>query len=143
MGWVDRERLTYPIIWGILTVEVMQMDSMSRMFIELPSFRLRWKSLGLSDDDLKNLEKELLDNPKVGDVLQGTGGVRKMRFAFPHRGKSGSVRVIYVDFEVYECIYLITVFQKADQGNLSKAERNDLKKLVEILELELERNELT
>lgn len=46
------------------------MDSMSRMFIELPSFRLRWKSLGLSDDDLKNLEKELLDNPKVGDVLQ-------------------------------------------------------------------------
>lgn len=119
------------------------MDSMSRMFIELPSFRLRWKSLGLSDDDLKNLEKELLDNPKVGDVLQGTGGVRKMRFAFPHRGKSGSVRVIYVDFEVYERIYLITVFQKADQGNLSKAERNDLKKLVEILELELERNELT
>jgi hypothetical protein len=55
VGWVDRERLTYPIIWGILTVEVMQMDSMSRMFIELPSFRLRWKSLGLSDDDLKKL----------------------------------------------------------------------------------------
>ena len=51
--------------------------------------------------------------------------------------------LIYVDFEVYERIYLITVFQKADQENLSKAERNDLKKLVEFLELELERNELT
>jgi hypothetical protein len=66
-----------------------------------------------------------------------------MRFSFPHRGKSGSVRVIYVDFEVYERIYLITAFQKSDQENLSKAERNDLKKLVEFLELELERNELT
>ena len=118
------------------------MDSLSRMFIELPSFRLRWKNLGLGDDDLKNLEQELLDDPKVGDVLQGTGGVRKMRFSFPHRGKSGSVRVIYVDFEVYERIYLITAFQKADQENLSKAERNDLKKLVEFLELELERNDL-
>ena len=61
---------------------------------------------------------------------------------FPIAGrKSGSVRVIYVDFEVYERIYLITAFQKADQENLSKAERNDLKKLVEFLELELERNE--
>ena len=66
-----------------------------------------------------------------------------MRFSFPHRGKSGSVRVIYVDFEVYERIYLITAFQKSYQENLSKAERNDLKKLVEFLELELERNELT
>ena len=97
----------------------------------------------MSEDDLKNLEKELLDNPKVGDVLQGTGGVRKMRFSFPHRGKSGSVRVIYVDFEVYERIYLLTAYKKADQENLSKAERNDLKQLVEFLELELERDELT
>ncbi len=122
---------------------MMHMDALSRMFIELPSFRLRWKDLGLNDDDLKNLEKELLDNSKVGNVLQGTGGVRKMRFSFPHRGKSGSARVIYVDFEVYERIYLITAFQKADQENLSKVERNDLKKLVELLELELERSELT
>ena len=59
------------------------MESMSRMFIELPSFRLKWKNLGLSDEDLKNLEQELLNNPKIGAVLQGTGGVRKMRFSFP------------------------------------------------------------
>ena len=48
----------------------------------------------------------MLEDPKVGAVMRGTGGVRKMRFAFKHRGKSGSVRVIYVDFEVYEKIYL-------------------------------------
>ena len=119
------------------------MESMSRMFIELPSFRLKWKNLGLSDEDLKNLEQELLNNPKIGAVLQGTGGVRKMRFSFPYRGKSGSVRVIYVDFDVYERIYLLTVFQKADQENLTKEERNGLKKLVELLELELERKDLS
>ncbi len=66
------------------------MESLSRMFIELPSFRLRWKNLGLSDDDLKNLEQELLNDPKVGDVLQGTGGVRKMRFPFRIEGKAAA-----------------------------------------------------
>ena len=64
-------------------------------------------------------------------------------FLFRIAEKAAVYVLIYVDFEVYERIYLITVFQKADQENLSKAERNDLKKLVEFLELELERNELT
>ena len=62
-----------------------------------------------------------------------------MRFAYEHRGKSGSVRVIYIDFEVYEKIFLLTAYAKADQGNLTKKERNDLKGLVEILELDLEK----
>ena len=79
----------------------------------------------------------LLDNPKIGPVMQGTGGVRKMRFAFEDRGKSGSARVIYVDFEVYEKIYFIDVYQKADKDNLSKAERNAMKGIVELIELSL------
>ena len=64
------------------------MDSLSRMFIELPSFRLRWKNLGLSDDDLKNLEQELLDDPKVGDVLQGTAACGRCAFPFRIAGKA-------------------------------------------------------
>jgi hypothetical protein len=48
--------------------------------------------------------EELLADPKVGAVMRGTGGIRKMRFAFEQQGKSGSARVIYVDFEVYEKI---------------------------------------
>ena len=116
------------------------MDSLSRMFIELPSFRLKWKNLGLSDDDLKNLEQELLDDPKVGDVLQGTGGVRKMRFSFPHRGKSGSVRVIYVDFEVYEKIFLITAYAKGEKDNLTDSEKKEIKQLISALERQLEDN---
>ena len=55
---------------------------MTRTFVELPIFRTRWKDMGLNDDDLKRLQEQLLADPKVGAVMQGTGGVRKMRFAF-------------------------------------------------------------
>ena len=66
---------------------------MTRIFVELPIFRSRWKDMGLQDDDLKRLQEELLADPKIGAVMRGTGGVRKMRFAFEQRGKSGSIRV--------------------------------------------------
>ena len=112
---------------------------MTRIFVELPSFRSDWKALGLSDQDLRRLQEELLLNPQVGSVMRGTGGVRKMRFAFENRGKSGSVRVIYVDFEIREKLYLLTAYPKNEKDNLTKEERNELKKLVEILEDELDR----
>ncbi len=112
---------------------------LSRIIVELPSFMAKWKSLGLTDDDLRRLEVELLSNPKVGAVMKGTGGVRKVRFAFENMGKSGSVRVIYIDFEVYEKIYLLTAYAKGQKENLTKGERNELRGLVEVLELDLEK----
>ena len=118
---------------------MMNTGEISRLFVELPSFLARWKALGLDDNDLRRLELELLANPKIGAVLQGTGGIRKVRFAYENRGKSGSVRVIYIDFEVYEKIFLLTAYAKADQANLTKSERNELKGLVELLELDLEK----
>ena len=111
---------------------------MKRTFIELPIFRSRWKAMGLNDDDLARLQQELLEDPKVGPVMQGTGGVRKMRFAFEDRGKSGSARVIYVDFEVYDKIYLITAYPKNEKDNLTKEERNELRQLMDILKKQLE-----
>ena len=119
----------------------MNRDELSRIFVELPSFIARWKSLGLTDDDLLRLEIDLLSDPKIGAVMQGTGGVRKVRFSFENRGKSGSIRVIYIDFEVYEKIFLLTAYAKADQSSLTKKERNALKGLVELLELDLEKGE--
>lgn len=114
---------------------------MTRLFVELPSFRAEWKAMDLTDSDLLRLQEELLANPAVGAVMKGTGGVRKMRFSFEHRGKSGSVRVIYIDFEIREKLYLLTAYPKSEKDNLSKTERNELKKLVEILETELEKND--
>ena len=114
---------------------------MTRLFVELPIFRSRWKDMGLNDDDLKRLQEELLADPKIGAVMRGTGGVRKMRFAFEQRGKSGSVRVIYVDFEVYEKIFLITAYPKNEKDNLTKSECNGIRQLIGILEEQLKQNE--
>ncbi len=111
---------------------------MTRTFIELPLFRSKWADLGLTDNDLRRLQEEILSDPKVGAVMKGTGGVRKMRFAFEHQGKSGGTRVIYIDFEVYEKIFLITAYPKNEKDNLTQAERNELRQLVEILEKQLE-----
>ena len=63
-----------------------------------------------------------------------------MRFAFEQQGKSGSARVIYVDFEVHEKLYLLTAYPKNEKDNLSKAERNTLKQLVGILKQQLDEN---
>ncbi len=114
---------------------------MTRTFIELPLFQAKWKDLGLDDADLRRLQEELLADPKVGAVMRGTGGVRKMRFAFEDRGKSGSARVIYVDFEVYEKIYLITAYPKNEKENLTNQERNEIHRLIDILKAQLEEND--
>ena len=113
---------------------------MTRTFVELPIFRTRWKAMGLDDNDLLRLQEELLADPQVGAVMRGTGGVRKMRFAFEHRGKSESVRVIYVDFEIYEKIFLITAYTKDEKDNLSDSEKNEIKHLIKLLEQQLKEN---
>ena len=114
---------------------------MTRTFVELPIFQKKWKAMGLDDKDLKRLQEELIADPKVGAAMQGTGGIRKMRFAFEKRGKSGSIRVIYVDFEIYEKIFLITAYPKNEKDNLTQAERNELKQMIHILEQQLKENE--
>lgn len=106
---------------------------MTRLFVILPEFEKQWAKMGLNDNDLKRLQSELLENPEIGAIMQGTGGLRKVRFAFENRGKSGSARVAYVDFAVYKKIFLITAYPKNEKDNLSKAERNDIKKLIEAL----------
>lgn len=107
---------------------------MTRLFVMLPEFEKQWSKMGLTDDDLRRLQYELLADPQKGDVMQGTGGLRKLRFSFEHRGKSGSSRVVYVDFAFYEKIFLITAYSKNEKDNLSPAERNNIKKLIETLE---------
>lgn len=72
--------------------------------------------------------------------MEGTGGIRKVRFPLENKGKSGSVRICYTDFEEYEIIYLITAFTKNEQDNLSAEEKNVLKKLVKALKEEAGKN---
>ena len=107
---------------------------MQRTFIILPEFDKNWKSMGLSDEDLRRLENLILQNPEACALMQGTGGLRKLRFALDNRGKSGSARVCYVDFIIQETVFLITAYPKNEKENLSKAERNTIHKLIEALE---------
>ncbi|WP_293686003.1 type II toxin-antitoxin system RelE/ParE family toxin [Phascolarctobacterium succinatutens] len=106
---------------------------MYKEFIILPEFDKQWKAMNLTDDDLRRLEDLILENPELGDVMQGTGGLRKLRFSFSDRGKSGSSRVCYINIVRKEKIFLITAYPKNVKDNLSKAERNNIKQLVEIL----------
>lgn len=107
---------------------------MQREFIHGRKFDEQWQSLGLTDDDLKNLQRILLENPKIGSVIRGTGRLRKMRYGYGNRVKSHCARVCYVDFEIHEKIFLVMVFAKNEMENLSQAERNSIKQLIERLE---------
>ena len=113
---------------------------MIRTFIEVPLFTKRWKETGLNDEDLLHLQIILLKDPQSGPIMEGTGGIRKVRFPIENRGKSGSVRVCYADFEEYEVTYLITAFTKNEQDNLTSEEKNVLKKLVKSLKTETAKN---
>ena len=109
---------------------------MVRTFYEMKHFTKKWQDLGFTDDELSQLQQVLLENPKAGDVMKGTGGLRKVRFAFPCSGKSGSVRVCYIDIEGVLEIHLIDVFAKNEKENLSKAERNAIRIVVEQIKAE-------
>ncbi len=61
---------------------------MTRTFIEVPLFTRRWKEIGLNDNDLLRLQIMLLKNPQSGPVMEGTGGIRKVRFPIENRGKA-------------------------------------------------------
>jgi len=114
---------------------------MTREFVMMPEFDRQWQKMGLGDNDLHRLQETLLKNPNAGDVIQGTKGLRKIRIAFEGQGKSGSGRVVYVDFAFYEKIYLITAYPKNEKDNLSKAERNTIAKIIARLEQGLKEQE--
>ena len=109
---------------------------MSRTFIEVPTFTKKWKELGLTDENLRELENILLENPKAGDTIQGTGGLRKIRIPLEKKGKRGGGRVIYVDIEIKETIYFINVYAKNEKENLTEEEKKAFKVIVKILKEE-------
>ena len=113
---------------------------MIRTFIEIPIFTKRWKEIGLGDKELHSLQIMLLKDPESGPVIEGTGGIRKVRFPMHNKGKSGGVRICYTDFAEYEVTYLITAFTKKEQENLTNEEKAVLKKMVKSLKEEVTKN---
>ncbi len=99
---------------------------------ELPSY-ISFAEKHLSTEERQDIINFLAKNPKAGDIMQGTGGVRKLRWGKGGRGKSGGVRVIYYFHNEQLPLYLVTLFAKNERDNLTAEERNNLAKLVAIL----------
>ena len=99
---------------------------------ELPEYQRRAAKL-LSEDERCDVVSYLAAFPKEGDLIRGTGGIRKLRWRQGGRGKSGGVRVIYYFHSDRMPLCLLTVFAKNERADLSQAERNELSKLVRVL----------
>ena len=108
-------------------------NKMNRTFKEVQMFTKKWQLLGLTDEDLRSLENVLLKNPKFGNTIQGTGGIRKIRIPLENIGKRGGGRVIYVDIEVKETIYFINVYAKNEKDDLTEDEKKAFKEVAEKL----------
>jgi mRNA-degrading endonuclease RelE of RelBE toxin-antitoxin system len=99
---------------------------------EMPEY-IRHATGLLSQSERNDVIDYVAATPKAGDLIQGTGGVRKLRWARSGRGKSAGVRVIYYFHNEALPLYLLTVFGKGEKADLSQAERNELAKLVQVL----------
>jgi hypothetical protein len=106
---------------------------------ETPEYLRRAERL-LPAAERQDVVAHLAANPKAGVLIQGTGGVRKLRWARGGRGKSGGVRVIYYFHSEALPLYLLTMFGKNERSDLSKAERNELADLVHVLKAFAERS---
>ncbi len=103
------------------------------IFIETPVFE-RLRDSYLDDDHYRLLQVTLMARPDAGDVIRGSGGVRKIRWAIGGRGKRGGIRVIYYWRSSEDHVYLLTVYQKSEVSNLTRAEIKALRNIVRQIE---------
>jgi hypothetical protein len=92
----------------------------------------------ITQDDITALEQDILTNPEAGDLVPGTGGLRKIRVGQRRvrRGKRGGLRVYYLDLPALSVTHLIAVFGKREKVDLSPAERKAIAALVRWLKEE-------
>jgi hypothetical protein len=100
--------------------------------IETPEFLSATRRL-MDDEERTLLVDYLASNPLAGDLVPGTGGVRKLRWALEGRGKRGGARVIYFYFNVDLPLFALTDYAKNERADLSGADRNDFRRLTKLL----------
>ncbi len=109
---------------------------MKAIFVELPVFA-KYRPDYLDDEGFRDLQNFLMANPEAGDLIEGTGGLRKLRQADPRRGKGkrGGLRVIYYWWDGKRQFWLFTLYDKDEMNDLSVKEKKALK---DMLKRELE-----
>ena len=100
--------------------------------VETPEFLAATRRI-MDEEERGLLVDYLARNPLAGDIIQGTGGVRKLRWALEGRGKSGGARVIYYYHSNAMPVFALTAYAKNERANLSQADRNDFRRLTALL----------
>ena len=100
------------------------------VIIETPTFTRLIIEL-MSDEDYRALQEALLLRPDAGDLIKGSGGLRKIRWSLEGGGKSGGVRAIYYWVVRGDQMYMLYVYPKGKQDNLTPDQRKQLKVIVE------------
>ena len=85
----------------------------------------------LSDDQYRELQQYLLENPTAGDIIKETGGLRKLRWSINAKGKRGGIRVIYYFYTNKDQIYFMTLYAKNEISDLSSSQKKELRKILE------------
>ena len=106
--------------------------------IETESYLRAAKDAKMAKEEMSAAVDLLASAPETGDVMQGTGGVRKVRLAGRGKGKSGGYRIVYYFGGGDIPVFLLTVFGKGEKDNLSQGERNALRALTSTLRDSLE-----
>ena len=96
--------------------------------VETPSYLRKAEKL-FSEQEREQIIAMVATDPECGDIIQGTGGFRKVRFGRDGTGKRGGARVIYILRDEEFPVFLVAVYGKNEKANLTKAERNELAKL--------------
>jgi len=102
------------------------------VFFETSVFTRRVTEL-LSDDEYGELQRVLVADPNAGDTIPGSGGLRKLRWAIRGRGKRGGARVIYYHVVSRDQFYMLLIYAKNEQDDLSPEQLRMLKKAVEAI----------
>ena len=112
---------------------------MKALFVELPAFA-KYRADYLDDEGFRGLQQAMLKNPEAGDVIEGPGGLRKLRHGDPRRGKGkrGGLRVIYYWWDGGRQFWLYTLYDKDEMENLSADEKKVLRGMLKA-ELEARR----
>ena len=112
---------------------------MKALFVELPAFA-KYRADYLDDEAFRGLQQSMLKHPEAGDVIEGTGGLRKLRHGDPRRGKGkrGGLRVIYYWWDGGRQFWLFTLYDKDEMVNLSADEKKALRGMLKA-ELEARR----
>jgi hypothetical protein len=100
--------------------------------VETPEFISRINKL-MTDVDREELIGFLARNPSAGNLVPGTGGIRKLRWGLEGRGKRGGARIIYFFHSTDIPLFALTAFAKNERADLSQEDRNELRKLAKLL----------